>query len=59
MQALANPDKYGLDGTDATHITEKGKKNADVAGKGDGMTNSDALAIQQYILKLVDKLPTE
>ncbi|MCQ2460396.1 MAG: dockerin type I repeat-containing protein, partial [Ruminococcus sp.] len=57
MQALANPDKYGIDGTDETHITAQGKKNADCAGGNDGMTNNDALAIQSYLLKLVDKLP--
>ena len=37
MQSNANPDKYTL--------TEQGKKNADVVD-GDGVTNSDALALQ-------------
>ena len=54
MQALANPDKYGINGTDATHITEQGRINADVAGNNDGMTNADALAIQMFMLKLID-----
>ena len=31
--------------------------NADVANVGDGLTNADALAIQEYLLKLVDELP--
>ena len=57
MQALGNPDMYGISGNDATHITEKGAINGDVANVGDGLTNSDALVIQEYLLKLVDKLP--
>lgn len=57
MQSLANPDKYGVDGSDETHITVQGKKNADCSGKNDGLTNSDALAIQKYMLKLIDVLP--
>ncbi|WP_303836983.1 glycoside hydrolase family 44 protein [Ruminococcus flavefaciens] len=59
MQELANPNKFGVNGTDTHHITEKGLKNADCCNVGDGVTNNDALAIQQYLLKLVDKLPTE
>ena len=38
MQSIANPDKYKL--------TEQGKLNADVIDNGNGVTNSDALAIQ-------------
>lgn len=38
MQSIANPDKYKL--------TEKGRDNADVVNRGDGVTSSDALAIQ-------------
>jgi endoglucanase len=49
MQSLANPDKYTL--------SEQGKKNGDVNGGGNGITNADALAIQKYMLKLIDKLP--
>ena len=52
MQSLANPDKYGENGTDKNHITEQGKKNADIAGDNDGITNADALAIQKKLLKL-------
>ena len=59
MQALANPNKYGIKGSDKNHITEKGAVNADCCNVGDGMTTNDALAIQQYLLKLVTKLPTE
>ena len=42
MQTIANPSKYKL--------TEEGKANADM--DGDGITNSDALAIQKKLLKL-------
>jgi hypothetical protein len=49
MQSLANPDKYTL--------SEQGKINGDVNGGGNGITNADALAIQKYMLKLIDKLP--
>ncbi|MDE6679097.1 MAG: glycoside hydrolase family 9 protein, partial [Ruminococcus sp.] len=38
MQSISNPSEY--------KITEQGRKNADVVGKGDGITNKDALAIQ-------------
>ena len=50
MQALANPNKYGLNGTDKTHITEQGAANADT--DGDGLTVNDALAIQRMLLGL-------
>ncbi|MBO5572280.1 MAG: 1,4-beta-glucanase [Ruminococcus sp.] len=59
MQYLSNPSKYGENGSDKGHMTAQGKINADVAGKGDGVTNLDALAIQRYQLKLIDELPTE
>ena len=50
MQSLANPNKYGLNGTDEHHITEKGIDCADVEGNGDGITANDALKIQKYLL---------
>ena len=59
MQYLSNPSKYGENGSDKGHMTAQGKINADVAGKGDGVTNLDALAIQRYQLKLIDELPTD
>ena len=52
MQSIANPAKYGVEGTNENHITEQGKKNADIAGENDGVTNADALAIQKKLLKL-------
>ena len=48
MQSLANPDKYGLNGSDQLHITEKGRANGDVTGGGNGLTNQDALEIQKW-----------
>ena len=61
MQSTANPSKYGVSGSDPTHITKQGIANADVAGgtddKGaDGITNLDALKIQKFLLKLVTEL---
>lgn len=50
MQSLANPNKYGLNGADEHHITEKGIDCADVEGNGNGITASDALKIQKYLL---------
>jgi len=52
MQSIANPTKFGIEGTDKNHITEQGKKNADIVGENDGVTNADALAIQKKLLKL-------
>lgn len=57
MQAIGNPDVYGVNGSDKSHITAQGKINGDVANVGDELTNADALAIQKYLLHLIDKLP--
>ena len=57
MQSLSNPDKYGLKGTDPTHITEDGMKNADCYNVGDGVTNQDALAVQKFKLSIISSLP--
>ncbi len=53
MQALANPDKYGIGGTAEYHLTEQGEVNADI--DGDGMTVGDAQTIQMILLGLVEK----
>ncbi|SEH84725.1 Lamin Tail Domain [Ruminococcus flavefaciens] len=50
MQALANPNKYGVNGNDQNHITEQGAANADVDKKSAGLTANDALKIQEYLL---------
>ena len=55
MQYLANPDVYGVGKPDG--ITKKGLDNADVCMRGDGVTNADASAIQEYKLGLIEKLP--
>ena len=52
MQSIANPAKYGVKGSDSSHITEQGMKNSDITGNNDGVTNADALAIQKKLLKL-------
>lgn len=57
MQSIANPDKFGENGTDKNHITEQGMENADCCNVGDGVTNADALAIQKYMLSLITSLP--
>lgn len=57
MQSMANPDKYGERGNDPGHLTEQGRKNADVSGNGDGITSKDALAIQKFKLGLISGLP--
>lgn len=54
MQCLANPNKYGVNGTASTHITPQGLANADVEA-GDGVTPKDALKIGDYLAK---KIPT-
>lgn len=46
MQALSNPDKY--------QITDAGRVLADVCDIGNGITSSDALNIQKYLLGLLD-----
>jgi len=50
MQALANPNKYGIGGSDEHCITEQGWKNADCNGKNDGVSTEDALAVQMFLL---------
>ena len=56
MQSLANPDKYGLKGTDKNHITQIGSDQADVDKTSKGVTSNDALRIQEYLLKKVASL---
>lgn len=58
MQALANPNKYGINGSDRNHITQQGWANADVHRNGNGVTSNDALAIQKKLLGLISSLPT-
>ena len=56
MQSLANPDRYGVNGSEELHITEQGLANADVSEKGNGVTNADALTIQEFLLGLITSL---
>lgn len=57
MQAVGNPDEYGVGGTAPTAITSQGAKNGDCCNTGDGLTNLDALSIQRYLLGLITELP--
>ena len=59
MQALANPNKYGINGSDRTHMTEQGQANADVHKRGNGVTSNDALAIQLKLLNVISSLPVD
>ena len=56
MQALANPNKYGLNGTAEIHLTARGYKYGDVEGDGNGITANDALKIQKYLLGQIASL---
>lgn len=50
MQALANPNRYGLSGTSDKRITEQGWDNGDVDKNVAGLTVNDAQKIQSYLL---------
>ena len=50
MQSLANPNKYGVDGTHENHLTQQGAENSDVDTEVKGLTVGDALKIQKYLL---------
>lgn len=57
MQANSNPDKYGINGSDPSHITAQGMLNADVYDNGkSGVTNEDALMIQKFKLSFIASL---
>ena len=56
MQSLANPNKYGLKGSEAKHLTEQGSANADVDTSSAGVTANDALKIQEFLLGKVKAL---
>ena len=57
MQYISNPNRFGLNGTDEHHMTQEGLDNSDVDGKNNGVTNSDAVSIQKYLLGVVEGLP--
>ena len=57
MQSISNADKYGIEGSDKDHLTEKGKMNANVYEREtSGITPNDALQIQKYLLEMVTEL---
>ena len=59
LQAVSNPDKYGVGGTDKTCITEQGMLNGDVAGGRNGITAADALEIQRYVAGLITEFESD
>ena len=56
MQALANPNKYGVGGTAPKALTSEGKTLADVDRSVRGLTSDDALMIQEFLLKKITSL---
>lgn len=59
MQSLANPNKFGLNGSEDSHITAKGQLNGDVDVSVKGITSNDALRIQEFLLgKVKDLAPS-
>lgn len=56
MQSLANPNKYGLNGSEPTHITAQGELNGDVDDSSKGITVNDAVKIQMWLLKSISEL---
>ena len=50
MQAVSNPDKYGIGAEEG--MTMQGAFNADLHEPGSGITNADALAVQRRMLNL-------
>ena len=59
MQALANPDKYGIGGTAEKALTDQGRLNADVDPSVSGLTGDDALRIQLFLINKVSSLYPE
>ena len=60
MQYMANPNRFGLSGSDPNHMTEQGLENANVYQKNSsGVTANDALAIQEYLLGLISGFPID
>ena len=57
MQSIANPDKYGVNGSETSRITEQGKINGDVYEPGSDITSNDALSIQKFRLSIISTLP--
>ncbi len=55
MQSSLNPKKYGINGTSEDCMKKENEMFADVDGVT-GVSATDALLIQKYTLKLVDKL---
>lgn len=59
MQALSNPNRYGIKGSDKGHVTEQGWLNADVDKSTEGVTLGDALRIQEKLLSKDNATPQQ
>ena len=57
MQAISNPNKFGIGGSSKQAITNQGWANADCDLTSQGVTSKDALAIQSLLLGRVSALP--
>ena len=56
MQALANPNTYGIGGTSPGALKSQGAVNGDVDTSVKGLTADDALMIQEYLLHRITEL---
>ena len=56
MQSLANPNKYGLKGSDKNHITSDGLYSGSVVKRNGSVTTEDALEIQLFLLGIKTSL---
>ena len=54
MQAISNPSRFGVGGTDEHALTEQGRINADVDTDSKGLTSKDALKIQKFLLGIIE-----
>lgn len=60
MQSISNPDRYGIEGDQDSHITDKGSRNGNVFETyTSGLTPKDALQIQSFLLHQIPSLDPE
>ena len=57
-KAVSQPNKYGVNGTKADHITKYGEIAADVDGKA-GLSLLDAKVIKQYVMGKIKQIPLD
>ncbi|HRR77304.1 MAG TPA: carbohydrate-binding domain-containing protein [Ruminococcus sp.] len=56
-QSLSDTDKFGINGSYPTCLTEEGADRSDVADCENGLIAIDALTVQKYLMGIVTKLP--